>query len=760
MKKSFFTLFCLLALTLAVGVSPTRVQAQAGETPTPETTSLPELTPTPTRSLPTAPAIDPGDVLTFAQTGENEITLMGPYDSHTLSLGLPANWQIKEGAQLNLNFSVAFNLAAAAPLSGEAPTAYGGILSVSLNNVILQVLQLNQIGERKETIPIPPEALIPFRRDGRHELKLSLDSGLSCYANQQMNLVVHASSNFIFPYELTLPDTDLANFPRPLFQGTIFPESALLVLPDQPSAEELQSALTAAAGLGNLTSSDLLLSLATLQTLTPEQRAAHHLILVGKGSSLPLLDELPLPAPLAGGNFQAPGSSAYDGIVQMVVSPWNPSRVVLVVSGNNDEAVIKAAQALSTGNLRPNTQPNLALVSEVRAEPTAVAIPVDQTLANLGYGSETFRKAGNSSTSYPFQVPPGQVAGPEAYFEVVYSHSSLLNYDRSGMVILLNSLPVGSVRFSEESARQINHLQVTIPAAALLPGKNSLEIRVDLIPRDNCTSPDLSGLWATIWPESLLHLPLGPFIFQAEQLFDLSAFPYPFSLHPTLDTTAFILAAGDPAGWNVAVQLAAYLGDRANSALTTLSAYYGDALPVAVQQEANLLIVGRASQLPMLQTLADGLPAPFDPGSDYANERNMQVTYRLAPDAEVGYLELLTSPWNKDRVALAVLGSTPVGLQAAGNALTVSSLRGQLAGDFVAIQGNKMVTADSRSNPALALDLPTAAPGAQTPNIDLTPTPVQRPSWLLPALGLSLGVMLLVLLLAGFNAWRNMRAKK
>ena len=74
--------------------------------------------------------------------------------------------------------------------------------------------------------------------------------------------------------------------------------------------------------------------------------------------------------------------------------------------------------------------------------------------------------------------------------------------------------------------------------------------------------------------------------------------------------------------------------------------------------------------LPWLSWINASLPAPFAPSSDIAVERGMRVTYRLPEGTDLGYVQLLSSPWNSARTILAVMGSSDKGLTWAGNAIT------------------------------------------------------------------------------------------
>ena len=145
----------------------------------------------------------------------------------------------------------------------------------------------------------------------------------------------------------------------------------------------------------------------------------------------------------------------------MVHSPWTAQRVVLLVSGNTDAAVVKAAQAVSTGVLRSHTAPNISVIQRVQTSIQELSQQSDFTLLDRGYNNTLLKRHGTNSVTYNFYIPPDKILGADAYFELVYGNSALLDYGRSGLVIQVNGQPIGSVRFSDTSAsRTMNRVQI------------------------------------------------------------------------------------------------------------------------------------------------------------------------------------------------------------------------------------------------------------------------------------------------------------
>ena len=750
-RISYFLFVSILVVgTLLVNLSsPVSAQGtdptQTAETPLPQGT---ELASTPDASLPAATLLPGTDTINFSQIRQTDIQLVGPYDVAFLVFGLPAEWELNGPATLNLNLHVSLS-AISATLGEERVAGAGGTLVVEFNREVVGSFPLTQNEDLNLPIQIPLALLKPVRDDGYQELVFVLDSGFSCLINQQMALTIRTSSNMTFPHGIVLPDTNLARFPFPIYQDTIYPDSALMVLPDQPTAEELQSAMALSAGLGRMSGSTILLDLTTMSNVTSDQFANNNLILVGKAASLPILDQLQFPLSPNAGTFQSETGNTDDGIVQMVHSPWNAGRVVLLVSGNTDVGVVKAAQAVSTGILRQNATPNLSVIRSVQESVEPFQQNTDFTLVDLGYDSALLQRRGVDSVTYNFYVPPGMTVNPDAYFELVYGNSALIDYARSGLVIQANGQPIGSVRFSDATAATTtNRVQINIPSSVVLPGTNTLEITSNLQPTDNCSIPNLRGLWANIWSESRFHLPFIQTIAETNLAIDLADFPAPFILDPSLSTTAFVLQPNDLESWRSAQQLAAYLGDRGNGSIVLLKTFYADAIPDSARSGLNLIVLGLAPHIPIMTELNDFLPAPFETDAGIANERNMQVTFRIPPDSPVGYVELLPSPWNEKNFVVVAVGNLRQGATWAASALYDSSLRSRLAGNFAVVNDQQVTTTDTRISSPAENAITSAQPEVVVvpPVVDATtPVTVSRPVWILPALLVTVGLIVLIL---------------
>jgi len=733
--------------------SPTLLQAQTfTQTPDPTLTSLsvPNLVSTPTSIV---PQFTNPDVFTFAQLQQglvnDDIVLRGPYSFGGFGFSVPADWVLKPGAQLNLSIGVSFN--SEVQNQADVTVVGGGTLTVSLNDVLLTTLSLNKVGEVETLIDIPSAAFDAARNDGGHVLWFGLESSESCrFSGQNTMVFIHPTSYFVLPHDIVPPSTNLANFPRPLIQDSFTPDSALFVIPDQPSAAELQAAFITAAGLGKLSSNKMILNMTTVNNFKSEDAANSHLIFVGKAASLSLLTRLTLPLPVTEGQFQLSSDAPDDGLVEMVDSPWsNGPYVALVVSGNTDPGIIKAAQAVSTGTLRPNKVENYSVIEKINSIPASNPQVMDRTLEDLGYSGKTFENRGFNDETYVFNLPVGMTVSPDAYFEMIFGHSSLLDYSNSQIVLYLNNQPIGSVRMSDATASlPTNHAKIMIPPAAVRPGDNYLRIGVYMMPIEECSPPDVRGLWVNMWPQSILHLPQVAKSVDPLAPQDLAVYPAPFTYTPELSNTAFVLEHNDLESWRNALQISSYLGWQSTGSVISLAAFYGDDIPVSERSKYNMLVIGRPSQLPIIKEINNSMPAPFLLDSDIASDNSdSQVIFKIPSDSPRGFIEMMQSPWNPNNAILAVLGNTSQGVQWAAKALIESPLRSQLRGNFAEVSDQQIFTTNSiysagSTGEINAVEIPSEI------DVPLGDEPAREiaspPAWIPPVIGVLIGLMILI----------------
>lgn len=698
--------------------------------------------------------------VTFAELGFRETSLVSPFDSTRVLFSIPANWRLAPGGEVQLDYDVTLSGADAGLIESQNP--YGGTLSVTFNGQLVTTISLKDLGTHTMQFTLPPNGLTSVRQDGRHELTISLDAQFSCLYNIRAIIVIKPTSTFKLPFEVSAPELNLSRLPAPFhLRNALVPDSTLLVVPNDPDIKELQAALNVMSGFGSLVGENFDFGLVTANELTDDIRAASNLIFVGRLEQLDLLSDIKFPLTVENKKFvNLPAESEADGVIEMAISPWNESKVVLLISGNSLEAVVKSAQAISSGRVLIYENPALAYVADV--QPLSDSIPVieDFTLQSLGYKNETLSGLGLNSVQYLFNASKEQLTSKDAYIDLIYYHSGLLDYGFSSFSVELNNEVISSTAFSKES-EQLSTMQVKIPPGLLRFGENRLTVSARMLTTTSCDVTGFSDPWLTISDQSNIHLPATTGVdSNIPSLLDLKFFPNLFMTHSDLGDVAFILPKSAPSTWKIAGQMAYELGRNSNPLISNLEAVYADSVPQQVLDENSLIMIGKSSTIPLLSQINNQLPAPFDIASDTANESNMQVIYRIPQGMSVGYLELLASPFNVEKPILVLAGNSDDGLVMAGNALLLNELRSQLTGVFAVTNGTQIATGSASSAfSAVGTLVPPESSVITTPlpATSRAPAALAPPSWLLPLLVISGIAILLIIGWVIVNAFSGKR---
>lgn len=700
-----------------------------------------------------APANQEADnVFTFKELGYSERIMVGPYDSVRIFFSTPINWRLTSGSKMTLKFNTSYSGV------NTGGSFVGGTLIVYFNGTILETVFLNQQGPVTLELDIPPAALLPTQEDGRHFINLFFDASINCDEEDvNSSVVIGEDSEISLQYVEVAPSLDLSRFPEQFYQpGALFSSATTIVVPDKPTMSELQSAIAVSASLGSVTNGQLPINLMPVGQLTDAIQTNNNLIFVGLPSSFPILQNVELPIPVAGNKLSVSGATDEDGILQLAMSPWKQTGVLMFVSGNTEAAVVKSSSVLGFDAIIPGTRSNIAVISNINPNISTIPIAETRTFAELGYDLRTLGDAGGQYFSYSFPISSEQASSTGAYLDLVTSHSNLLKLDQTGVSVFLNGQVVSSLEF-EDGGEQISTTRIEILPNILRRGKNILEIVSDLKPNNDCASQELNGSWVAISEYSTIRVPAEGNTFDIGGSLDLKNFPEFLLSSDNLSDIAFVVSPDDPSAWNEASQIAYTLGDLGTITFPDVRVAFGDDIPEDILKNRSLVLIGRASKLPIVGELNEILPAPFLNGLDEAMQPTMLVNYRLLPGVSVGYIQVLPSPWYADGAILAIMGNTDQGVPMAGQSLLSDTLAPKLQGNFAIVYGDDLISTDTRLGPTkdgLAGQLPSDM--VTTPEANVTPVveentaeQPQRPveagvNWILPAIVISTLLLLII----------------
>ncbi len=690
--------------------------------------------------------------ISFAALGFRDSELQSPVEAKNILFSTPANWKLV-GGEIELHYDL-FVTGSGLVQPDGTQTPIGGSLLLTLNNQVLQTIPLTEAGSHTVRIPLSPEALaVPLVEDGRHLLRITFNAEFTCSYDVRASVIIKNTSLVGINYSPSSPAVDLSRLPAPFhLYNSFMPGSNLVVVPDAPNASELQSALNVMAGLGSLIGQESNFILTNEGSLTNNDLSSNNLIFVGLPSHFGLLANVPFPLPVneQGAFTNLPPAAVDDGILQMAVSPWSAANLILFISGASETGVIKSSQAFSGGKILVYDNPALAYIRDVQVLADSIPMLESSTFRSLGYETQTLSGIGSDSVDFMFYVAKEQVATVDAYIDLVYYHSGLLDYGFTSLEVQLNGQLINSTAFSKET-EQVSTLRIKFPSGLLRYGENHLSVSANLLPDNSCDLSGLSDPWMVILDQSNFYIPsAGSVNLSKNWVLDLKSYPVQFVGHSDLGDVAFVLPKSSPSSWSIAGRMAYQLGQTSNPAIPSMKVAFADDVPTEISQNHSLIVIGRASTMPFLASLNESLPGPFDLSNDTANERQLQVVYRIPAGVSLGYLELLYSPFDAERAVLVISGNNDQGLNLAGAVIDLQNeLHGQLGGIFAVTNGRDVAVGN---NTTLFSVVGTLVPNsAAVINTPISPeldaeSAFQRPIWLLPLLIISGLTVLLIII--------------
>ena len=607
--------------------------------------------------------------LTFEQLGYDTGRLNRRDRELYYRVDLPGNFQISPtGNYLNL-------ITSHLPEIPDKPS----VLKVEVNRQLLSSFPLTQTNAISNTVRIElPQGLL---QTGSDLIQIDLDTSATCEEpGAIVDVWVDENSTLSFGYQQNPYPTDLSLYPFPFTESTLLEIPVTIILPDHPTSDDLSAAATVAAGLGQMSGGAIDLTAALATELGPDIRNNHHLIVIGKPDDNALFNDLALPLAIDSTTIK-PGQ----GVLEEILSPWNEFRLVLVVSGLDDEGVSKASHALNRQAHFLGMRGPVAIVVQLLPVSKSVAPPrtPSMTLASLDYEDEIVYGAQPQNYRFYFWLPFGWHLEEPPFFVLNFTHAEVLDPYKSVIDIELNGVPIGSALLDGSNAKE-GELTVSLPRRSLGTGRNRLEVGVEMNFPDSdniykCKVLDDQRAWTVISSDSEIFLPYNVLDLRP----DLSLFPYPFSQGSGFDQTLFVLPDQlSPSILNDLIQLAVGLGSATNTEDISAHVAYASEIDEEVRRGHHLILLGRPTENALFREVNAYLPQPFVPDSDILEPLVVDtVAFLLSPDRDAGLLEIANSPWGENYSLLAVTGTTDKGVGLAVQALLEQDnrLKGNLA---------------------------------------------------------------------------------
>lgn len=600
---------------------------------------------------------------------------------HEYGFVYPSIWEPQAGSELTLVFSHAKALSEKSSFVLE------------LNGSQIASMELN--GENSDHgelhVQIPQQLWV----EGYNRVTLTFYLGFEGFDCMNLDdellwFTVHTTSNFVLNYQDKKADPILNKFPLPfVLDSGILENDVTFILPDEPTSAETNAAALISAKLGQYA------SWRTLNVHFADQRDAlttpdaliGNIILVGQANHLALLDNMDVPWKIENGSIMDIGGDPYPenaGILWTGRFLDNDYKSVLVITGNTNESLIKAAKALTMDSIVEQLPGSLALVEQVPASISAQTTYTPTfTLAKYQYQDNTSWGTSEQQIAYTLPFATSWKVINDVILNLHFSHSDFGDSNKSYITILMNGTPADTIQLTIDNADDAWQ-EVVIPARLFDFGDNILTIvsninnpEGDRDARYACLDVDLTASWIVVFADSEMTVPLGP----SSDALSINEFPYAFIGKSDLSDFGFILP--DETNKTIdemVLRLSGFLGHYLNGEGIGLHVYNPAELAGVKEKPTHLIMIGLPTQNSEIAKLNERLPQPFEEGTN--NPMALNDVVQVNPNfADIGYLQALLDL--EGNPILVATGTSDKGIGWAVDALmdttNIKNLYGDLA---------------------------------------------------------------------------------
>ena len=707
-RRFLFAALLLLCCVLPIGFSSRLAGAQSDAptaSPTPETETFREGTvderkersgakfvlPAPPPQAPAVDAPPAGEyVLEFNRSPVvgTRFSLRGIYDEARLGFTRPRNWKI--------------NSVKALIRYRHSPALYAtrSNLTVLINGASIGSIPLNrkegEIGNAVFDVPL--EQLQNYNQITVAALQNNSPTCTQDPYDPSLWTEILPDSKITFDFEPQPVSLDFKRYPYPIFDElSLDPNQVAYLLPENPDESWLTATSRFQAALGRL--ADYRRFDTRLVESVDEVQLTERLVAIGTPKQQPALESLELPLPVVDNRILDAENNALPpevGVLMLTATPDN-SAPVLVATGNSTEGVAKAVQFLVQSKDREIGTGQVIFVETVEPEPspaprdwpgylpTADSFQLSDLLGsdNQPYEDITVRGSDSPPLEINFQALPDDKFGSGNAMTLVYSYGPQINAKTSLVEVKLDGVALEGKRLTSINGGTRESLKVSLPGEAIRPtSKILVDFRLDARERRSCSRVTDQQLWGTLHADTRFDLNRT----SAVNLPDLKLLQhgFPFAAPQDLSTTAIVLPESPtPQDVMTLLEFSSRLGRLTQAQSVQLAAYTVDTLPEEVRDTQHLVGIGTQEQFPFPEVYDSG---GFALGEVFTRQWN-QSEIQTSPDND-GVVKEVISPWNSERVLLALSGQTERGLGQVQDLLRQDPLFFQLRADTVLISAN------------------------------------------------------------------------
>lgn len=315
-----------------------------------------------------------------------------------------------------------------------------------------------------------------------------------------------------------------------------------------------------------------------------------------------------------------------------------------------------------------------------------------------GLGNNSFKDVTVRGTSAPpvqfnFRALPDDRFLRGSSMNLKYSYSSQVNPKTSSLSVRIDGVGIGSKKLASDNGAQ-ETFNVNLPENLIKPN-SVIDVAFDLYPKESakCGQANDQQLWGTVHSDTSFDIKRE----NAVELPDLKLLTtgYPFTAPQDLSKTAIVLP-DSPAESDVMTLLkfSERMGRLSQAQSVKLDIYKTGTLPEPIKNDRHLVGIGTRDRFPIKEAFenANGFKL-----MDVFGRQLGQEQIQTLPDAN-GVIKSVLSPWNAERVLIALSGQTESGLKQVQDLLGNDMWFYQLKKDTVLISANGQIASPYDSN--------------------------------------------------------------
>ncbi len=595
---------------------------------------------------------------------ENDINMSGVISGNSKFFDVSKNWNVKN-VKLNLVFT-----------KSELLDIDYSTITVFVNDKPLHSERLDGKKEYKKNVNIEiPKDLL---KKGSNEIQIKAYKTISdkvCRddANTANWLVIHKESNINIEYEYKASENKLSEYQNS-YNNTDNGDrlNSTILLPDNYSSGELSSGMILAADFGKKIKYDNFNF--DFKLYSDFKSKNDNIIFIGKNNNTPK-EILNLLTKSEKSNLDE------KAVIKMVNSTFNKNKKMIIIVSNNDDILKKASKLLSSNDLINNLNKDSIIIDKnTDINDLSDNENTDRIyLKDLGYENIMLTGPFSQEVVMDINTPKNKVVKSGSKVKLNIRYAQNLDFERSLATVYINDVPIGSKKLVKEKSDN-DTIELSLPNEVV--GKNYYQVKVvfNLELLDvACVTRDTDNPWAYISNESFLE-------FDYEDNDDLSFnnYPYPFIENDKFNDLTVVVPnnLGSRELTNIAKSIS-YMGHDIKFNDGNLNVVKESEFNDNYKKD-NLIIVGTPSSNGIIKDINKDLNLKFNKNYN-GFEGNDKIKFVGEFSSEVASIQLIDSPYSKDKSAMVMASTDIADLSLSTKYLSDLSLTKSLKGDTIVI---------------------------------------------------------------------------